>query len=169
MSDINYDRCPGDDFKAGSAQIGMNPDTGEPVELNMNGVAAVIAVQSALLTVSAAMKAGHEEDFLEKVALTLFSKLTSDPHALCPLLTICFMCLLMLNEKAGVTFKDGKVVIAPPDLDMESGASCMFDDEEEDDHGTDEGPMDRDGAGPSGEGDGGDGSDGGNGSDGINP
>jgi hypothetical protein len=156
VSGVSYDRCPGDDFKAGRAQIGVNPGTGEPVELNMNGVASVIAVQSALLTVSAAMKAGHEEDFLEKIALCLFGKLTQDPHALCPLLTICSMCLLMLNEQAGVTFKNGKVVIAPPDLDMEPGPSCMYDDEEEN-HGTDEGPMDRDGAGPSGEGPGGDG------------
>lgn len=143
MSDVNYDRCPGDDFKAGTAQIGVNPDNGEPVELNMNGVASVIAVQSALLTVSAAMRAGHEEDFLEKIALCLFGELTQDPHALCPLLTICSMCLLMLNEQAGVTFKDGKVVIAPPDLGMESGPLCMYDDkEEEDDHGTDEEPVD---------------------------
>lgn len=158
MSDISYDRCPGDDFKAGSAQVGVNPDNGEPVELNINGVASVIAVQSAMLTVSAAMKAGHEEDFLAKVALCLFGKLTSDPHALCPLLTICSMCLLMLNEQAGVTFKNGKVVIAPPDLDMEAGPSCMFDDEDEDDdYGTDEGPVDRDGTEESG------------GSDGLNP
>lgn len=156
MSDMSHDRCPNDNFDMGMAQIGTNPETGQPIELNMNGVAAVVAMQSAILTVSATMKSGHEEDFVEKIALCLFGKLTGDPHALCPVLTICSMCLLMLHEQAGVTFKDGKVVIAPPDLDVKPGPACMFDDdeEEEDNHGTDEGTMGTEGTGPSGGGDG---------------
>lgn len=150
MSDIGYNRCPNDDFRAGTAVVGVNPDTGKSVELNINGVASVIAVQSAFLTVSAAMKNGHEKDFLEKIALCLFGKLTGDPHAICPLLTICSMCLLMLNEQAGVTFdKDGHVVIAPPDFPVETGPGCMFDDMDEgDDYGTDEKTVDGHGPGP---------------------
>ena len=137
MSDLSYDRCPNDDMKAGSAQVGENPDNGQPIELNMNGVAAVISVQSALLTLSAAMKAGHEEDFLEKVSLTLFGKLTGDPHAICPLLTICSMCLMMLTDQAGVSFdENGHVRIMPPDMPVEPGDTCMLDEtEDEEDEG----------------------------------
>lgn len=134
MSDISYDRCPNDDFKAGTARIGVNPGTGQPVELNINGVASVIAIESALLTVSVALKSGYEEDFLEKIALCLFERLTNDPHALCPLLTICSMCLLMLTQEAGVTFdKEGHVVIAPPGLSTATGSACIFDKEDGED------------------------------------
>ena len=151
MSDVSYDRCPNDDSEYGSAQIGMNPETGQPIELYSNGVASVVAIQSAILTLSAAMRAGAEEDFVEKVALCLFEKLSYDPHALCPLLTICSMCLLMLDKKTGITFKNGKIVIAPPGLDIEPGPSCMFDDtNEEDNYEPDKGPMDQDGTSPSG-------------------
>ena len=109
MSDLSYDRCPRDDWKAGFATIGMNPQTGKPVELNINGVSSVIAMQSAFMTLSAAMKAGHEEDFLEKVALCLYGKLQDDPHALCPILSICSMILMMLDKQAGVVFKASSV------------------------------------------------------------
>ena len=54
--DVNQRRCPHDDWAAGKAKIGVNPDTGNPVELDINGVASVIALQSAFMTVSAAMK-----------------------------------------------------------------------------------------------------------------
>lgn len=135
MSDMSYDRCPSDDWKAGFATIGTNPENGKPIELNINGVSSVIAMQSAFMTMSAAMKAGHEDDFLEKVALCLYGKLKDDPHALCPILSICSMILMMLNEQAGVVFKDGKVRIQPPDIDMSGGDTCMYDlDEEEEDN-----------------------------------
>lgn len=156
MSDIGYNRCPSDDWRAGSAQIGVNPETGQPIEVNVNGVAAAVAVQSALLTLTATMKAGHEVDFLEKVALTLFPKVQDDPHCLCPLLTLLSMLLLMVQGVAAITFDpEGNVVIRPPDMDIEPGETCMF--EEFEDDGTDEGPVDRDGTEESGTGDGSDG------------
>lgn len=163
MSDIGYNRCPNDDYKLGTAEIGVNPDTGKPIELNLNGVATVVAVQSALLTLGAALRNGHEPDFLEKVSLAVYGKLIEDPHALCPLLTICSMCLLMLRRGAAITFdKDGHVVIAPPGIPAEeSGPICMYDDEEDEDYGTYEEPMDGTGGTPVGTG--------GDGSDGINP
>ncbi len=148
MPNVSYGRCPNSDPGDRVAQIGINPDTGQPVELDINGVASVTAVQSALLTLGAALKKGHEKDFLEKVALCLFGKLVDDPHALCPLLTICSMCLLMLTKQAGVTFdEEGRVVIVPPDSSAEAGPTgptCMFDDDdgEDEDYGTNEESMD---------------------------
>ncbi len=136
MSDIGYDRCPNDDVKIGTTPVGVNPDTGQPVELNINGVAAVTAIQSALFTVGAALRNGHEEDFLEKVALCLFGELTNDRHALCPLLTVCLLCLHVLTQRAGVTFdKEGHVVIAPLNVHVEPGPVCMFGDETEEGKG----------------------------------
>lgn len=146
MSDLSYDRCPNDDWKSGTAQIGTNPDTGDPVELDLNGVSTVIAIQSAMLSTSAAMKVGHEDDFLAKVALCLFGKLVSDPHMICPLLTVLSMCTLMLSEQAGVIFNsEGRIVIAPPDGKTEAADSCMFEEMEEgeeDDDGLDEDALD---------------------------
>lgn len=155
MSDIGYNRCPNDDWRAGSARVGENPETGEPIEVNINGISAAIAVQSALATLTAAMKAGHEVDFLEKIALILYQKVEGDPHCLCPMLTLMSMLLLMVQGQAGVSFgKDGRVVIEPPDLDIDPGPSCMYEEYEEYGNGSDEGPVDTDGAGTSGEGDG---------------
>jgi hypothetical protein len=150
MSDIGYNRCPNDDWKAGTAQIGENPKTGQPVELNINGISAVVSVQSALLTLSAAMKAGHEKDFIEKIALCLFGKLQDDPHAICPLLTVLSMVLLMLRGVVDVTFdNEGHVVITPPDVPIEPGPACMYDLlEGENENGTDEGTVDGIGPGP---------------------
>jgi len=147
MSDLSYDRCPSDDWKVGFAEIGKDLSTGKPVELNINGVASVVAVQSALTTLSAAMKAGHEEDFLEKVTLCLFGKLEPDPHALCPLLAICSMLLLLITNQVGVSFQDGKVRIHPEEVEVEGGDACMYDDGEDEDDGSDEGTMGDDGIG----------------------
>lgn len=139
MSELNYDRCPNDDMKVGVAKVGENPKTGAAVELSINGIASVIAVQSAMLTLSASMKAGHEQDFLEKTALVLFEKLDSDPHAICPLLTICSMCLVLLQGQASVGFDDeGNVVISPSEDLQDGGPLCMYDLDEENDDESDE-------------------------------
>lgn len=167
MSDIGYNRCPNDDWRAGSAQVGTNPETGEPIEVNINGVSAAIAGQSALATLTASMKAGHEPDFLEKIALILFSKIEDDPHCLCPLLTLLRMLLLMVQGDAAVSFgEDGRVVITPPDMPIEPGPSCIHEEYEEYGDGEDEGPVDRDGTGEGGSGPGEDGGDSG---DGLTP
>ena len=152
-SEMSHKRCPHDDWVAGMAKIGMNPDTGEHVELDMNEVAAVVALQSAFLTVGASMRNGHKDDFLAKIALALFAKIESDPHSLCPVLSICSMLFLMIENQWGVAFKDGKVLIQPPDVELNGGDTCMYENEEDDD-GSDEETMGGDGAGPSGEGDG---------------
>jgi hypothetical protein len=151
MSEIEYDRCENDDRKGGSARVGTNPDTGEPLEININGVAAAVAVQSAINTLGMAMKAGHEKDFLEKVSLALLRAIAEDPHSMCPLLTVLTMCIMMVH--GGVTPRcdeEGYVVIRDPEEDE----SCMFDPDEEDDDECDEGPMDQDGTGEGGGGDG---------------
>lgn len=147
---LNYDRCPRDDLTVGVAAIGVNPNNDEPIELNIGGVASVIAIQSAMLTLSAAMKQGHEKDFLEKVALSIFGKLITDPHALCPLFTICSFCLLMLQREVGVTFDDdGNVVIASEDGSIEGRHECISDYflGEDDDDESDETPMGKPGGG----------------------
>ena len=134
-SEINYDRCPNDDFESGTALVGVNPTTGEPIEVDMKGVASVVGIQAAMLTLSCAMKSGYEQDFLEKVALGLFGKLQGgDIHALCPLLTVCTMCLLLLRSQneADVTFDEhGHLMIG------EYGIACMFDGDNNDE--TDDG------------------------------
>lgn len=169
MSDIGYTRCPNDDFGVGTAPIGVNPSTGKAVEININGVASVIALQSAMLTLSAAMKSGYEQDFLEKVALCLVEKLREDRHALCPLLTICGMCLTMITEEEVVTFDDeGHVHIVPNGVDpVNSGPSCMFDynDDDEEDNEYEPNTPEGDNGGTDGDVHGG----GEEGTDGINP
>jgi hypothetical protein len=147
--ELNYNRCPKDDWRAGSAEIGQNPDTGEPIELNINGVAAVQAVQSAMITLTAMLKAGHEDDFIEKVALCLWSKVGYDPHALCPMLKLLSLIALLTNGQAGISFKEDKtLVIAPPgepteDIDRNI---CLFD--EDIDLGQDDGEETGDGINP---------------------
>lgn len=156
MPEMNFNRCPNDDLKSGTGIIGKNPETGKPIELGLNGLANVAAIQSALVGISASMKAGHEKDFLEKIALCLFERLLGDPHALCPLVTICTMCLGMLVQECEVTFdEEGHVIIAPPDVDIGSGLTCMLeeDDDEEEGEGSkdNEKPTNRDevsGSGP---------------------
>jgi len=155
MSDIAYERCPSDDWKAGTAQIGVNPKTGQAIELNINGVSAIVAIQSALLTLSAMMKAGYEEDFLEKITLCLSSKLRDDPHAICPLLTVLSTCMLMLRGETTTTFDDENcITISPLNVLVDRGPVCMYDNDNDDDEergeecGTDEGPMDGVGPGP---------------------
>lgn len=137
MSELDYNRCSNDTMRASSAKIGENPETGKALELNINGVATVISIQSAMMTLSAAMKAGHEEDFLEKVALTLFGKLTSDPHAICPLLAIVSMIMIMLAEGGGVSFNEkGLLGISSPEMPLNPDETCMlgeFDEEDEED------------------------------------
>jgi hypothetical protein len=153
MGDIAYDRCPNDDFRAGSAQVGVNPKTGQSVELNINGVGAVVSIHAALLSLSMAMKAGYEEGFLEKVALVLAGKLECDPHALCPLLTTLSMCLALVSKAGEITFnEEGHITIVFPDDDDPSGTitpcpgpECMYSSHEENDDEPHEPPMDRDG------------------------
>ena len=156
MGDIDYNRCPQDDWKAGTAPVGVNPETGQAIELNINGVAATLSVQACLVTLSAAMKAGYEEDFLEKIALCLYGKVVDDPHSLCPLLTVLGMILLMVRGQAVCQFdENNRVIITPPDTSIESGPMCMYGDYEEGDNdGSNEGPVDSDGTGEGGEGDG---------------
>lgn len=141
MSGINYDRCPKDNFQVVNTPIGVNPNNNEPIELNIGGVASVIAIQSAMLTLSTAMKNGTETDFLQKVALTLFGKLTSDPHALCPLFTVCLFCLLMLQDSTSITFDDkGNIVLASEDGEIIGQHECISDyfNDNEDNDETDE-------------------------------
>ncbi len=147
MSDLSYDRCPHDDIKVLLAEIGKNPDTDQSIELSLGGVASTVAIQSAILTLGTSMKAGHEKDFLDKIALTLCGKLTSDPHAICPLLTICLMCLLMLQNEGGVEFdEEGSVVITPRDNSVGPNATCMYNNDKwENDNGKDEGTLGGDG------------------------
>ncbi len=169
MSSISHKRCSGDMDEFEDAQIGENPGTGQPIMLSLGGVASVVAVQSAMTTLGAVLKNGHEKDFLEKITLALYSKLKVDPHTLCPLLTVCVRCLLLLTQKTEVTFdKENHLIICAPDvLDTDDAwydQTCIFDaDEEEDeDYGTDEGTVGEPGPGPVG-------CDSGEGDDGINP
>jgi hypothetical protein len=144
MSDMNYSRCPNDDRRVRQVRVGKHPDTGQSVELNMNGISTVVSIWSAMCTLTATMKAGHEEDFLEKVALTLFGHLTQDPHALCPLLRVLSMCLLMLQETASITFdKEGHLTIAVPDGPLGGSKDmCSYNLNEESSDGPDGGPTD---------------------------
>ena len=133
MSELNYTRCPNDDWRAASAIVGENPQTGETIEVNINGLSAALAVQSALATLSAAMKAGHEPDFLEKIALMVFAKMEVDPHCLCPMLTLFGMLLMLTRGLGAVAFdKDGHVVFKTPDDDDDEdigGPACVHDEE----------------------------------------
>lgn len=153
MSGIGYNRCPNDDWKAGTAPVGVNPETGKPLELNINGISAVVSLQATLMAVSAAMKAGHEEDFLQKIALCLFEKLQGDPHAICPTLTVMSMCLTLLREEGHLVFgKEGQLIICPLDAALpldpkEWGPTCMYQDNEESNDVSDEEPVDSEGTG----------------------
>ncbi len=146
MSDsLNKKRCPRDEPPGGWADIGVNPNTGDSVVMDISGVASVLAVQSAMMTLSAAMRKGHEKDFLEKVALSVFGKLALDPHALCPLFTICGYCLLMLQQQATVGFDDdGNLLIALEEAEAVAGHECVLDYRDEGDlgDGTDEKGLD---------------------------
>ena len=156
MPTLIYRRCPQDDVIPVHTAIGVNPDNGEPIELNSGGMASVVAVQSAMLTLSTSMKNGTETDFLEKVALSVLGTLADDPHSLCPLFSVCSFCLLMLKERAGITFDDeGNVVIASEDGGSVAKHDCalsLMDDEEDDDE-SDETPLGGDGVPPNGNGD----------------
>lgn len=133
---VGYNRCPNDDPQTDKVHIGVNPNTGCPIELDVNGVASVMAIQSAILTLGAALKGKHEVDFLEKVSLCLFERLLVDPHALCPLITICGMCLLMITKQAEIEFsKDGHVVIVPRDTSIDVGSMCVFDEDKKGENG----------------------------------
>ncbi len=168
MSSISHKRCSGDMDEFEDVQIGANPSTGQPVMLGTGGVASVLAVQSAMMTLSTTLKNGHEKDFLEKIALALNKKLSGDPHALCPLLTVCSMCLLMLTKQVELTFdSENHLVIRVPAVSAAFDQTCAFNDDDDDDdneggkdHGTNEGTVGSEGAGEGGEG---------TGDDGINP
>lgn len=114
MGELSYDRCPNDDSKASSATIGYNPETGKPIELSLNAVAACTALHAASLAITTAMKAGVEDDFLEKIALCLYPRLEEDPHAMCPIITINSMMSALHRQHARVLFtKDERVMIIP--------------------------------------------------------
>ncbi len=150
MSDIGYNRCPNDDWSAASVVIGINPITGKPIEVNINGISAITAIQSALSSLTTAMKAGHEEDFLEKVVLALMPGLKNDPHILCPLLTVLGEALLLLQGTLEVgSDYEGNIVFHPPGNEDLNGHGCMFDndEEEEEEDGTNEGFVDGPGTG----------------------
>ena len=149
MSDIGYNRCPRDNWRAASAVVGVNPLTGKPIEVGINGISAVTAIQSALSSLTTAMKAGHEEDFLEKVVLALLPGLKVDPHILCPMLTILGEALLLLQGTLEVGFDgEGNVVFHPPGNEDLNGHGCMFEDCEGGEEDVDnEGNLGEDGSG----------------------
>lgn len=129
MSDLNYQRCPGDDWKAGSAPIGTNPKTGKPIELDIHAISAAHSIQSCLSTLSSAMKAGHERDFLETVALSLLPRSLDDPHSLCPLMSVVSMIMLMVRGEASASFgEDGRIIIGPADVPEvgSDGGACVL-------------------------------------------
>ena len=135
MSDLRYTRCSTDDWKSGVAAIGLNTKTGEMVEMDFHSVNAAVGVHSALITLTAAMKAGHEDDFLPKIALFLASKLSGDPHCLCPMLELIIMLLNLLKGTASVDFDDdGELLLKYLDQEAdEVYPGCLFKEEEEDD------------------------------------
>lgn len=150
MPPLNQHRCPRDEPPGGTAQIGTNPNNGNAIVLGAQGVASVLAVQSAMMTLSAAMRHGHEKDFLEKVALSVFGKLSTDPHALCPLFTVVSFCLLMLRQAATIGFDDeGHILIAMEEDESIAGHQCIFDyDQGEQDDGPNETNLDGTGGSP---------------------
>ncbi len=143
MSDLEYRRCPDDDWKAGSAEVGNNPDTGQPIEININGVSSVMSIQACLMALGAAMKAGHEEDFLEKITLCLYGKVIADPHSLCPLITILGSVMMLISDELVVKFgKDNQVQLVPMNETTPNKSTCIYDDDEGDDDELHEGPRD---------------------------
>lgn len=151
--ELRYGRCPNDDWRAGSARVGVNPKTGDPIEININGVSAVLSIHSALSALTAAMKAGHEEDFIEKIVLALLPKVQDDPHCLCPLLAVLGEILLLLQGTLTVgSDSEGHVIFHPPESEELTGQGCMFDDDEEGDEDVDDEETLGDDAGEGGEG-----------------
>ncbi len=125
---LNDKRCSRDEPAGGWADIGVNPNTGDSVLMDISGVASVLAIQSAMMTLSAAMRKGHEKDFLEKVALSVFGKLAQDPHALCPLFTVCGYCLSLLQQHATIGFDDdGHLLIALEEAEEILEHECVLD------------------------------------------
>ncbi len=114
MSDLSYERCPKDGMRAATATLGVNPENGEKVEVNIHAAAAILAVHSAIMTLSSAIKTGVEDDFLERIVLGLIPKVDVDPHSVCPLLNIMWMLGMMTADDGAIGFsKDGHVLIVP--------------------------------------------------------
>jgi len=144
MGDINYSRCSNDEGKILPARIGMDPKTGKLLELNVNGVNVILSIQAALAALTAAMRAGHEEDFLEKIVLGLIPKVSADPHSLCPMLTIMGETLLLLQGGLAISCNaEGVLIFHGPEEEeqggpvepVETSQGCMFDSPEEEEEG----------------------------------
>ncbi len=124
---LNYNRCREDDVKACTAIIGKDPETGQLIELNIHGMAAAIAVHSAVLAVSAAIKTGVEEGFLERMALALIPRLEADPHLLCPMVRLFSKLLMLATNNASIEFGDEgevKIVWNKLDIDQAEAEAC---------------------------------------------
>lgn len=117
---LNYDRCPNDDMKIGTGVIGTNPKTGKPIELTVNELSAVASVHAAMLSITVAMRSGAEEDFIEKIALALSSRIAEDPHSLCPFSNLIAAMTALATGIGKVSFsKEGHVVIAPEGINLD--------------------------------------------------
>lgn len=111
---LRYVRCPQDDMKAATASIGTNPKTGKSIEMGFHSIAATQSVYAAILAVSAAIKSGVEDDFIEKLVLSLAPSISQDPHSLCPMLQLFLQLMLLAMNGATVSFgKDERVFITP--------------------------------------------------------
>ncbi len=111
---LGYQRCPEDECKGGIAALGIDPNNGKVVEADIHVISAIVAVHAALLSLSSTMKTGHEEDFLEKVAFGLVSKIAGDPHSLCPLVNLMGLIgVLATNNGTTITDDEGRLMIVP--------------------------------------------------------
>jgi hypothetical protein len=129
MGGLDYKRCPNDTAKAKTAVVGVNPVTGAPIEIDIHGIAAVGALQAAIFAVTAAMNAGVEEDFIERLVLAVLPQAQADPHSICPIRTfIGLLDHLAVGLAVVVIGDDNRVRIVPTN-------GLLDPDEEEDDDG----------------------------------
>ena len=142
MAGIGYNRCPKEEWSAAVATVGINGKTGKPIEINVNGVSAAISIHAALMSLTAAMHAGHEEDFLDKIVITLTPRIIDDPHILCPMLTVLSKLLLLVQGHVEVSFGEDERVQIGPEEEPNPPSMCLFDEEEEGDTDEEDGGDD---------------------------
>jgi hypothetical protein len=112
--ELTYERCPEDDARIISAEIGVSA-SGQAVELGVAEVSASLALKGAIYAVTLAIKSGVTEDFLSRTAAGMATQMGTDIHALCPVIRILCECFAVMSGGPTRLDDDGLLTILPPE------------------------------------------------------
>lgn len=110
--DLNYQRCPKDDAKIISADIGVS-NSGKRVELGIAEIATALQIKGCIYATTLAIKGGVTEDFIARVALGLAQQMNGDIHALCPVIGMLCECSALMQGGTTAFDKYGLVNVFP--------------------------------------------------------